>query len=70
MPLTDVQWVLGHARLSTTQIYLTPVPEDVIASVPAIHARRAGPQVRREAPAGRCAGYRPEALDVLFGTAA
>src|SRR5207245_2237604 len=24
VPLTDVQWVLGHARLSTTQLYLTP----------------------------------------------
>jgi hypothetical protein len=23
MPLTDVQWVLGHAHLSTTQLYLT-----------------------------------------------
>ena len=24
LPLTDVQFVLGHAQLSTTQIYLTP----------------------------------------------
>ena len=24
MPITDVQWVLGHAHLSTTQIYVTP----------------------------------------------
>ncbi len=31
MPLTDVQWVLGHAHLSTTQRYLNPVTEDVIA---------------------------------------
>jgi integrase len=23
LPLTDVQWVLGHAHLSTTQLYLT-----------------------------------------------
>jgi site-specific recombinase XerC len=22
MPLTDVQWVLGHAHLTTTQLYL------------------------------------------------
>jgi hypothetical protein len=26
LPLTDVQWVLGHAHLSTTQLYLTPMP--------------------------------------------
>ena len=24
MPITDVQWVLGHVHLSTTQIYVTP----------------------------------------------
>ena len=41
MPLTDIQWILGHARLSTTQVYLTPVPDDVIAAVAAFHARRA-----------------------------
>ena len=52
MPLTDVQWVLGHARLSTTQMYVTPLPDDVIASVAAFHARRAGPQAPPES-AGR-----------------
>jgi hypothetical protein len=25
MPLTDVQWVLGHAHLTTTQLYLSQV---------------------------------------------
>ena len=40
MPLTDVQWVLGHAHLSTTQRYLNPVTEDVIAEMLAFHARR------------------------------
>jgi site-specific recombinase XerC len=25
LPLTDLQWVLGHARLSTTQLYLSQV---------------------------------------------
>ncbi len=24
MPLSDVQWILGHAHLTTTQLYLTP----------------------------------------------
>jgi hypothetical protein len=24
MPITDVQWVLGHALLSTTQVYVVP----------------------------------------------
>lgn len=38
MPLTDVQWVLGHAFLSTTQRYLNPMTEDVIAGVLAFHA--------------------------------
>ncbi len=69
MPLTDVQWVLGHARLSTTQKYVTPLPSDVIASVAAFHARRAGPQVMPEG-GGRdvlSSGYRPESLKVLFG---
>ena len=69
MPLTDVQWVLGHARLSTTQRYVTPLPGDVIASVAAFHARRSAPQVM---PGGGArdvlsSGYRPESLKVLFG---
>ena len=66
MPLTDVQYVLGHAQLTTTQIYLTPRKEDVIERVLAHHAD----QVRRAAQ--QCApppapGYRPETLEVLFG---
>jgi integrase len=69
MPLTDVQWVLGHARLSTTQKYVTPLPGDVIASVAAFHARRAGPQVMPEGGDRDVlsSGYRPESLKVLFG---
>jgi integrase len=62
MPITDVQWVLGHASLSTTQIYTNPLPEDVIASVLAHHARQTEPAVV-ESPLG----YRAESLDVLFG---
>jgi site-specific recombinase XerC len=66
MPLTDVQWVLGHASLSTTQLYLSPLPEDVIASVLAFHQRRAS-QPEAESRPGLPA-YRAESLSVLFGT--
>lgn len=69
MTLTDVQWVLGHAHLSTTQLYVTAPVEDMIAAVLAHHDRRAeGP----DAQAGRAAerlSYRPESLAVLFGRA-
>ena len=43
MPLTDLQWVLGHAHLSTTQRYLNPLPGDVIEAVLAFHARQREP---------------------------
>ena len=65
MPLTDVQWVLGHAHLTTTELYLSPLPEDVIAGVLAFHQRRAGQQATPPPPGA--AGYRPESLNVLFG---
>jgi hypothetical protein len=58
-----VQWVLGHAHLSTTQRYLNPVAEDVIAEVLAFHAR----QRDRDPAAPPAAGYRAESLRVLFG---
>ena len=64
MPLTDVQWVLGHAHLSTTQRYLNPVTEDVIAGVLAFHARRPRAATR---PAPPAPGYRAESLRILFG---
>jgi site-specific recombinase XerD len=68
VPLTDVQWVLGHAQLSTTQLYVTAPAEDVIASVLAHYARRDGQDNgagQREEPA---VAYRRESLDVLFST--
>jgi site-specific recombinase XerC len=64
MPLIDVQWVLGHVHLSTTQIYVTPAPEDVVQSVLAHHRRQAAQAGTPPAPAP---GYRPETLDTLFG---
>jgi integrase len=63
MPLTDVQWVLGHAHLSTTQRYLNPVTEEVIAGVLAFHAR----QRDRDPAAAPAEGYRAESLRILFG---
>jgi site-specific recombinase XerD len=65
LPLTDVQFVLGHAQLTTTQIYLTPRKEDVIRRVLAHHAEQTRQAVERVRPA-LAPGYRPETLDVLF----
>jgi site-specific recombinase XerD len=70
MPITDVQQILGHASLSTTQIYTTTATaEDVIAGALAHHHRR-----RAEAKAAPPAevvpsscGYNPESLSILFG---
>jgi site-specific recombinase XerC len=67
MALTDVQWVLGHAHLSTTQLYVNAPVEDMIAAVLAHHDRRA------HGPAGQAGDtngqlrYPPESLQVLFG---
>jgi integrase len=68
LPLTDVQFVLGHAQLTTTQIYLTPRKEDVIRRVLEHHAEQTRRAAERVAPAV-APGYRPETLDVLFGNA-
>ncbi|MGH3226166.1 MAG: hypothetical protein ACRDPY_47075 [Streptosporangiaceae bacterium] len=63
LEITDVQWVMGHAHLSTTQQYLNPLTEDVIADVLAFHRQR-----QERGPASPpVAGYRPESLEVLFG---
>ena len=72
LPLTDVQWVLGHAHLSTTQLYLTPMPADVIADVLAYHrrGRGPGPATRDGSEPGAdpsASGYRQDSLNVLFG---
>ena len=65
LPLTDVQLVLGHVLLSTTQIYLTPRQQDVIARVLAHHAE----QTRKATadPPRLAEGYRPESMATLFG---
>ena len=67
LPLSDVQTVLGHALLTTTQIYLTPRKEDVIRRVLAHHAEQTRQAAARACPVP-APGYRPETLDVLFGS--
>jgi integrase len=67
LPLTDVQFVLGHALLSTTQIYLTPRKEEVIRRVLAHHVEQTRQAAARVRPVP-APGYRPETLEVLFGS--
>ncbi|MFE4800330.1 tyrosine-type recombinase/integrase [Streptomyces sp. NPDC056708] len=66
LTLTDVQWVLGHAHLTTTEIYLAPRQDEVVAQVLAHHARRTD-QHTEPVPPPPAPGYDPETLDVLFG---
>jgi integrase len=66
MPLVDLQWVMGHAHLSTTQKYLNPLTDEVIAGVLAFHDR----QQRRGREPVPAPGYRAESLQVLFGQGA
>jgi len=65
MPLADIQWILGHAQLTTTQIYLSAPPDEAIASVLAHYARRS--QAPPAGQGGSVPGYRAESLNVLFG---
>jgi len=67
LPLTDVQLVLGHAYLTTTQIYLTPRKEEVIRRMLTHHAEQTRQAAERVRPAP-APGYRAESLDVLFPT--
>lgn len=59
--LSDIQWVMGHAHLSTTQRYLGPLERDVIETMLAFYAK--GPEPVPTA----AAGYRKESIETLFG---
>ena len=63
MSLTDVQWVLGHAHLSTTTVYLRPDDDEMIGKV---HASPPSPPGAVDAACQR-AGIRPEVLETLLG---
>ena len=65
--LVDIQWVLGHAHLSTSEIYLTPSPDQLVEKLLAHHERRKSLEA---VPAPPAPGYRPEVLATLFGTTA
>jgi site-specific recombinase XerD len=62
--LTDVQWVLGHAHLSTTAIYLRPDEDEVIGRVRDHHHRTELPAI-----IGPSGAYRAEVLETLLGDA-
>lgn len=64
MSLSDVQWVMGHAHITTTQIYLEPSEEQVVLRVREHHRRLADPPAPPSPPSG---GYRPDALAALLG---
>ncbi|MDW6064500.1 site-specific integrase [Streptomyces sp. FXJ1.4098] len=64
LALTDVQWVLGHAHLTTTQIYVPAGREEIVEAVRAHHERQVH---QAQMPAVPAAGYRTESLNDLFG---
>ncbi|MEV8109135.1 site-specific integrase [Streptomyces sp. NPDC088135] len=66
LTLADVQWVLGHAHITTTEIYIAPTPDEVVAHVLAHHERQRTELAKPSAPPAP--GYRPEVLTALFGT--
>jgi urease accessory protein UreE len=55
---------MGHAHLTTTEVYLTPTWDEVIEGVLAHHARQSRVQ---KAPPQPAPGYDPQSLSVLFG---
>ncbi len=67
MPLVDVQVVLGHVHLSTTQRYLKPRLEQVVAQVREHHQRRSAPPVPGVDAGVGGLGYDDGDLRELFG---
>jgi hypothetical protein len=67
LKITFVQWILGHAHLSTTELYLNTTPQDAIDDVLAYYQRCSEAKAMAAPPEPSLLRYRPEALDVLFG---
>ncbi|MGI5290824.1 tyrosine-type recombinase/integrase [Nonomuraea polychroma] len=67
LSLADVQWVLGHAHITTTQTYLTPSIDEVVPRVLAHHARQIAEADAARPAATPAPGYRQEVLQTLFG---
>lgn len=67
VPLVDVQVVLGHAHLSTTQRYLKPRLEQVVAQIREHHQRQATPPVPPSDAGAGSLGYDDGDLRELFG---
>ena len=68
LSLTDVQWVLGHAQLTTTQVYLRARPDEVVARV-LEHHRTRDQRPAPPLPTAVADGYSADVLEVLFGSA-
>lgn len=65
LSLRDIQVILGHAHLSTTQLYLEEEPEEIILRVHQHLLSRA--QLPEPIPVPPASGYKPTDLAVLFG---
>ena len=66
MPLVTVQMLLGHAHLSSTEKYLRPHLEQIVAHARQHHQRQAAPPPPQPDP-GRALGYDAADLNELFG---
>jgi integrase len=71
LSLRDIQVILGHAHLSTTQLYLEEEPEEVIRRVHEhLVARREAVHQQPVPVATPAPGYNAQDLAVLFGRTA
>ncbi|MET7952146.1 site-specific integrase [Micromonospora sp. NPDC005324] len=65
LSLRDVQTILGHTHLSSTQIYLEQREDELFARVRDFHANR--DQIPQPSPGSVTGSYDPDDLAVLFG---